>query len=175
MIFEKLLSAPRNPKEARMRASTGSFRIARSLALVSALVLVMAACKKEETPATGPATVDIGLTEWAVSVSPTSAEAGKITFEARNTGAEKHEFVIIKTDLALTALPTKQDGSLDEEGQGIEIIDEIEEFEAGAPMTLDADLAAGNYVFVCNVVEVQEDGTIESHYRNGMRNLFKAT
>lgn len=155
-----------------MGAITKACRIARGLALISGLILVMGACKQEKTATpTGPATVEIGLTEWAVSVQPTSAEAGKITFKARNTGTEAHEFVIIKTDLALTDLPTKADGSIDEEGAGIEVIDEIEEFAAGTTPSLEVDLAAGNYVFVCNVVDSKGD----VHYRNGMRNSFKVS
>lgn len=155
-----------------MNSSTQSFRMMGSLALLSVLVLLMGSCKQEETTTeTGPTTVDIGLTEWAVAVDPTSAKAGKITFEARNTGTEAHEFVIIKTDLALTALPTKTDGSVDEEGAGIEVINEIEEFAAGATPSLEVDLAAGDYVFVCNVVDAK--GNV--HYRNGMRNSFKVT
>lgn len=150
-----------------------SLRMTRYLALISLLALTMGSCRQEETTTTdtGPAKVEISLTEWAVSVDPSSAEAGKTTFEVRNTGTENHEFVIVKTDLPLTDLPTKPDGSVDEEGQGIEVIDEIEEFPPGETPSLEADLAAGNYVFLCNLVDAKG----QVHYKNGMRNSFKAT
>lgn len=156
-----------------MNPTRKSLRLARCLAFVSVLALAMSACKQEESTTTdaGPAKVEIGLTEWAVSVDPTRAEAGKITFEARNTGTEDHEFVIVKTDLAITDLPTKPDGSMDEEGAGIEVIGEIEEFSPGETPSLEADLVAGNYVFLCNVVDTKG----QVHYKNGMRNSFKAT
>ena len=82
-----------------------------------------------------------------------------------------HEFVVFKTDLAATDLPTAEDGSVDEEGEGVELIGEIEEFDPGTSESAAFELEAGSYVFICNLVE-EEEGELESHYQEGMRTGF---
>jgi hypothetical protein len=112
--------------------------------------------------------VAVTLQEWAVVPASTSAPAGPITFDVTNQGpADPHEFVVFKTDLAHRSLPTKDDGSVDEEGEGVVLINEIEEFDVGTTESATYDLAAGKYVFICNLVE-EEAGTLESHYGLGM-------
>jgi hypothetical protein len=34
------------------------------------------------------------------------------------------------------------------------------------------DLESGSYVLICNIVEKEEGGEVESHYQNGMRTEF---
>lgn len=119
----------------------------------------------------GGSTINVILTEWAVDPSPATATAGDVTFVAENQGVEDHELVVIKTDLDPSALPTRDDGGVDEEGEGIEIIDEIEEFAPGTEeVTL--NLEAGSYALICNIVEEEEDGETESHYGEGMYTAF---
>jgi len=55
-----------------------------------------------------------------------------------------------------------------------ELIGEIEEFAVGDTETATFDLEAGNYVFICNLVE-EEEGGLESHYQEGMRVAFMVT
>jgi hypothetical protein len=120
------------------------------------------------SPSAAGTTVTVDLQEWAVVPATTSAPAGTITFDVTNIGpADPHEFVVFKTDLAHRSLPTKDDGAVDEEGDGVELIDEIEEFDVGTSQTITLDLEAARYVFVCNLVE-EEDGQLESHYQQGM-------
>jgi uncharacterized cupredoxin-like copper-binding protein len=113
-------------------------------------------------------TVDVTVQEWAVVPGVASTAAGDLTFNVTNEGEETHEFVIFKTDLAPTDLPTADDGSVDEGGAGVEHINEIENIEPGTTQDLTVTLDAGNYVFLCNILE----GT-ESHYQNGMRTGFE--
>jgi hypothetical protein len=144
---------------------------------VAAAMVLVAACTSAATPspsAAGPSpsasgtTVTVNLQEWAVVPATSSAPAGPITFEVTNTGpADPHEFVVFKTDLAHRSLPTKDDGAVDEEGEGVELIDEIEEFDVGTSQSITLDLAAGKYAFICNLVE-EEEGQLESHYQMGM-------
>ncbi|MDG2112525.1 MAG: hypothetical protein P8N02_07935 [Actinomycetota bacterium] len=47
-------------------------------------------------------------------------------------------------------------------------IGEIEEFAAGASCDGTFALEAGNYVFFCNITETEPDGTLESHFEEGM-------
>jgi len=112
--------------------------------------------------------VDVTLQEFAVRPEQDSAPAGEVTFNVGNVGPEDtHEFVIFRTDLAPDALPTAPDGSVDEEGEGVELIDEIEDIAVGATPTLTVSLDAGSYVLICNIVEDEGDETIV-HYQQGM-------
>lgn len=144
-------------------------------AIVVAAALVLAACggddedKATGTPAAGAgATVNVVLSEFIVDPSPASVSAGQVTFVAKNEGKEKHELVIVKTDLAPDKLPTKDDGSVNEEGAGIEVIDEIEEFAAGGTEQLSVKLDPGKYVLLCNIVDEMGD----VHYQKGMHAAF---
>jgi uncharacterized cupredoxin-like copper-binding protein len=119
----------------------------------------------EEMAAT---TVNVTLQEFSVNPDASSAPAGDVTFSVTNEGPDDvHEFVVIKTDLAPDALPTAEDGSVDEEGEGIEVIDEIEDVPVGEIQEVTVHLDAGAYVLICNIVE--ED---EAHYAMGMRTGF---
>jgi uncharacterized cupredoxin-like copper-binding protein len=115
-------------------------------------------------------TVDVTLQEFAVIPAQDSAPAGSITFQVENTGPEDvHEFVVIKTDLAPDALPTDENGAVDEAGEGMEVIDEIEDIPVGETPSLTVDLEAGNYVLICNIWDEEEQ---EAHYTMGMRTAF---
>lgn len=127
-----------------------------------------------ETPQAGT-TVDVNLTEYIVSPDPESAPAGPITFNASNIGGADHELMVIKTDLAADALPTTDDGSVDEAGDGIEVIDHIPEFAAQGEESLTVELTAGNYVLICNLVQTAASGSIVSHYAEGMTVAFEVT
>lgn len=146
------------------------------LAGVAVIGMVAVACGDDEEEggggAGGGATVNVTLGEWVVEPDPSSAPAGSVTFVANNEGSEPHELVIVKTDLAPDALPTKEDGSFDEEAAGVEVVDEIEEFEAGGSESLTVNLEAGKYVLLCNLVEEDESGEKESHYAKGMHAAF---
>jgi uncharacterized cupredoxin-like copper-binding protein len=156
-------------------------RAAIFVATVAALSLVAAGCSDDEggeTGATGGGAtgggtrVDVTVQEFAVIPAASSAPAGDVTFEVTNKGPDDtHEFVVFKTDLAPDALPTAADGSVDEEGEGVELIDEIEDIAVGDTPTLTVTLDAGSYVFICNIVE-EEGGETISHYQQGMRVAF---
>jgi uncharacterized cupredoxin-like copper-binding protein len=149
-------------------------RGARLTVAVALLALVAGACGDDdgdgETGAGGA--IAVTLQEFAVITSPAQAPAGEVTFDVTNEGPDDvHEFVVFATDLAPDALPTIEDGSVDEEGEGIELQGEIEDLAVGDTQSLTLDLAAGNYALICNIVE-EEDGELESHYQEGMRVAF---
>ena len=143
------------------------------IAALAALALVLSACGDDDDDdggnggGGGGTTVDVTLSEYVIGADPAGVPAGDVTFKAKNEGKEKHEMVIVKTDLAPDKLPTKDDGSVDEEGAGVEAIDEIEEFEAGGSEELTVTLEAGKYVLFCNLVE---EGDV--HYQEGMYTAF---
>lgn len=123
------------------------------------------------TTATGGGTdIDVTLQEFSVIPETDSVEAGEITFNVENVGPDDvHEFVIVKTELEPDALPTLGDGSVDETGVGVEVIDEIEDLPVGETQSLTVDLEAGAYVLICNIYDEAEN---EAHYAEGMRTAF---
>ncbi|HXF36591.1 MAG TPA: hypothetical protein VNO17_05350 [Actinomycetota bacterium] len=115
-------------------------------------------------------TIPVTLQEFAVVPEQGSAPGGEITFRVTNEGPnDTHEFVVIRTDLAPDALPTDENGAVDESGQGIEVVDEIEDVAVGDTRTLTLDLDAGSYVLICNIWDEEEQ---EAHYQLGMRTAF---
>jgi uncharacterized cupredoxin-like copper-binding protein len=135
--------------------------------ILSLAVVGLAACPRGEAT-----TVEVKLQEWAVIPAQDAVPAGEITFEVENTGPDhSHELVVIRTDLASDALPTAEDGSVDEDGEGTEVIGELEEFPPGETRTSTFDLEAGTYVLICNVVE-EHAGETMVHYAMGMRAPF---
>jgi uncharacterized cupredoxin-like copper-binding protein len=118
----------------------------------------------------GGGTVNVTLQEFSVGTDPTTVDAGEVAFEATNEGPDDtHEFVVFKTDLGPADLPTDENGAVVEDGEGIELIGEIEDVEVGDTKSVTLDLEAGNYVFICNIWDEAEQ---ESHYQEGMRTPF---
>jgi uncharacterized cupredoxin-like copper-binding protein len=118
-------------------------------------------------------TIDVTLQEWAVVVAETSVPAGEVTFAITNEGPEDvHEFVIFRTDLDVSELPTDENGVVDESGEGIEVVDEVEDIPVGDSAELTVTLDAGSYALVCNIYSEDES---EAHYQMGMRTAFTAT
>jgi uncharacterized cupredoxin-like copper-binding protein len=124
----------------------------------------------------GGGTVTVTLQEWAVIPAQSSVGAGSVTFDVKNDGPEHpHELVVIKTDLAPDALPTTHDGAVDEDGEGIEVMGEIEEFPPGDTGSATFDLDPGSYVLACNVTGEEggeHGGGGEIHYEMGMFATF---
>jgi uncharacterized cupredoxin-like copper-binding protein len=142
----------------------------RAYRLVSPLIagLLLAACNGGSTPSASVTTVEVTLQEFSILVDSATASAGSIIFSVENIGPEDvHEFVIVKTDLDPGDLPTDDEGAVTEEGEGMEVINEIEDIAVDATQELTVNLDAGKYVLICNIVE---DG--EVHYAQGMRTAF---
>jgi uncharacterized cupredoxin-like copper-binding protein len=152
-----------------------------ALSAASVIVLAFAACSTGATspspgePSQGagggtPTTVAVTLQEWSVLAAPDSAPAGSVTFQLTNAGPEDvHEFVVLKTDLDAGGLPVDANGAVTEEGEGIEVVDEIEDVAVGATQELTAILEAGKYVLLCNIYDETDS---EAHYTMGMRTAF---
>lgn len=107
----------------------------------------------------------IGATEvdYSITLDESSAPAGDVTFDVTNDAEQPHEFVVFKTDLAEDSLPVDADGNVDEAGEGVELIDELEDIAPGDNPSLTVTLDAANYVIICN---------IPGHYKQGMHTTF---
>jgi uncharacterized cupredoxin-like copper-binding protein len=107
--------------------------------------------------------IGVTLADYSVTPDASSAAPGDVTFDVTNDAEQTHEFVVFQTDLAPDQLPTNEDGDVDEEGEGVTLIDEIEDIEGGSSESLTVNLEAGNYVLICN---------LPGHYRQGMHAAF---
>ena len=136
----------------------------RLLPVAFVLALFAAACGggddgDQGTPTgSGATTVNVELKDFAITPEVSSATPGEVTFSATNAGPSEHELVVIKTDMAPDQLPV-EGGAAEESGTDLEAIGEIGEFASGGTETATFDLAAGNYVLICNV---------PGHYQSGM-------
>jgi uncharacterized cupredoxin-like copper-binding protein len=107
----------------------------------------------------GGTAVSVTEKDFSIAVDPSSAAEGSVNFSIDNQGPSTHEFVVFKTDLEPDALPTDNDGNVDEEGEGVEHIDEQEDIASGSTALLDVTLEPGSYVLICN---------LPGHYKAGM-------
>jgi uncharacterized cupredoxin-like copper-binding protein len=133
--------------------------------VVPALALSLVACGDSGDSgdngdgSSGGVEIHATLDDFDIKLDETSAAAGPVAFEVDNEGPSTHEFVVVKTDLAPDKLPTDENGDVDEEGDGITVVDEIEDIEDGDSSKLEVDLEAGDYALFCN---------LPGHYRLGM-------
>jgi uncharacterized cupredoxin-like copper-binding protein len=102
--------------------------------------------------------------EWKVKISAASAIAGDVTFAIANFGTVPHEFLVVKTDIPLGEIPLGSNNRFDEEAEGLEVVDEISEWQPNTAGVLKVALEPGKYQLLCN---------IEGHYKNGMHAAFE--
>jgi uncharacterized cupredoxin-like copper-binding protein len=110
--------------------------------------------------------VSATLADFSITLDSSSAPAGEVTFDVSNDAEQTHEFVVFQTDLPPDQLPTNEDGDVDEEGEGVTLVDEIEDIEGGSSQSLTVNLEAGSYVLICN---------LPGHYQQGMHASFSAS
>ena len=138
------------------------------VAATAVLLLSAAGCGDDDEGAE----VDVVLSEFIVEPAEDSVEAGEVTFAIDNQGGETHEFVVVEAASA-DDLPVDDDSAFDEEAFGEDnVLGEVEEIESGDTAELTLDLEAGDYVLLCNVVEEEDDGEVESHFDEGMHTVF---
>jgi uncharacterized cupredoxin-like copper-binding protein len=139
------------------------------ISAICALALAFVACGGAATPTN----VTVTLGEWAVGTSVASAKTGPVKFNITNAGPDDiHEFVVIRTDLSLVALPTDSTGAVDEAGGGMTVSGEVEDIPVGEAEELTLTLQPGAYVLICNIYTAEEN---EAHYQMGMRTSFTVT
>jgi uncharacterized cupredoxin-like copper-binding protein len=91
-------------------------------------------------------TVTVVMTDRQFRPSVRTVPAGKVTFVVRNAGTMSHEFLVLKTNKAPSALPMKGRRASEAGAKG-----EIEKFASGRTKRLTLTLAPGKYVLLCNL------------------------
>jgi uncharacterized cupredoxin-like copper-binding protein len=108
------------------------------------------------TTSTEPTTVNASLGEYFIKLNDSVLPKGQVRFNVSNDGKIKHEFVVLRTNIAPGKLPLKKDGDANEEiavSPG-----EIPGIASGKKKTLDVILKPGKYVLLCN---------LPGHYKYG--------
>lgn len=113
--------------------------------LVMPLALGACGSGSSEQEAQSANTFDVEAKDHYFEPKEISAEAGRVTFNIRNTGSEVHEFEIFK---------------------GKKLVDEVEDITPGLERDLTLTLAAGTYEYACK---------FEDHYERGMKGTLKVT
>lgn len=129
------------------------------LSLLSSILIILSACG-----ASGSITAN--LSDTAIQLSRGTASAGKVTFTITNatTSGQKHEFVIVQTDLAADQLPKNAEGLVDEEK--LTSFGEQGDIEPGKTVDLTVELHPGRYLMICN---------LPGHYNAGMHTEFNVS
>jgi len=117
--------------------------------------------------------VDVRLTDYDVILSETSVSAGKVELVVDNAGGFVHELLVVRSDLAIDALPETADGRFDEQGAGVTIVASADDIPAGAVTTIAETLDPGGYYLICN--RPAEAGDALSHFAHGMLSPFTVT
>jgi uncharacterized cupredoxin-like copper-binding protein len=90
------------------------------------------------------------MASMSMEVSTEQVKAGPVTFNVTNKSQNLvHEFVVLKSDTPVDALPYNADEKEVDESV-IEVTNEIEDIDPGKSGTLTAKLAPGSYVLLCN-------------------------
>jgi uncharacterized cupredoxin-like copper-binding protein len=108
---------------------------------------------------TNPAAA-ITLTDYKIGTGAPSFKAGTYDLSIANGGPSQHELLVFQTDLAPDEFPRNSDGSVQENGPGLNKISDGDNIDPGNIQARTVDLARpGNYVFICN---------LPGHYAAGM-------
>lgn len=101
--------------------------------------------------------VAVGLKEFTITPSSSTAAAGRVTFKVKNAGTIPHEFVVLRTPKPAGSL--LQGALANESGN----VGESGDLAVGASKTLTLNLKAGHYALICN---------LPGHYKAGQHTDF---
>ena len=125
---------------------------------------------------TASSVLNITVKEWKVLLDKAEVSAGDLVVTVNNQGEEIHELVIIRlidSKTLIEELPVNKHGAIDEEKMEFgTIVGEIEDLEPHKVSTSRFKLQPGRYAIVCNMLEQEPDGSMESHYSMGMHALL---
>jgi uncharacterized cupredoxin-like copper-binding protein len=135
-----------------------AWALALVLAAVALAVPLTVARRQEPTPSGTP--VNVLLEDFKVRGDAAVVPAGTVSFRVLNQGPTTHELIVVRTDRPPDTLPLQPDGlTVDEEGPGIDFLEEVEGLDIDDRQTMVLNLTPGRYVMYCN---------LEGHYLGGM-------
>jgi uncharacterized cupredoxin-like copper-binding protein len=135
-----------------------AWALALVLAAVALAVPLTVARRQEPTPSGTP--VNVLLEDFEVRGDAAVVPAGTVSFRVLNQGPTSHELIVVRTDRPPGKLPLQPDGlTVDEEGPGIDFLEEVEGLDIDDRQTMVLNLTPGRYVMYCN---------LEGHYLGGM-------
>ena len=137
---------------ARVAAGANAFRPLVESYLEEHPAGAAAAAKAAPSVPANAVAVPVLLTDYEIS-TPNVQPAGPTVFTITNNGKLDHEFVVLRTDIAPQALKVDADGGLEEKQPGVTLVDEHEDINPGATVTLYIPLEPGKYVLLCNTPE----------------------
>lgn len=97
--------------------------------------------------------VRVTTKEWTETAEPVTVKGPKVYFEVFNEGEDAHEMAVTSA------------GATDEEGA----YGDTGEIGPGAMKPLALELPPGTYQIACFIVEEEEGGEMEDHFKLGMR------
>jgi hypothetical protein len=138
----------------------GQPTLSRSVALGIALVLAGCGSAKIASPSAAPTNPMFTVNEFTIKLSQPILEGAPVKITVNNIGGEEHEVVIVKAS-AISDLPTKPDGSVDEEKIPPSAkMGEIAQVYPNKSKSADFTLAAGSYVAFCNLIDQMGAGSM---------------
>jgi hypothetical protein len=142
---------------------------------IAVMPFALGACgsssKSSSTSTAGAGENTFGLSEFAIAPPTNELQSGKVTLTANNVGGEEHELVIVRA-ASIDSLPTKADGSVDEDHIAeSDKFGEVEEVAAQSKKSNTFELTPGKYVAFCNIVD-KATGSGRVHFSAGMRVAF---
>lgn len=107
----------------------------------------------------GAAPTAVSLTDFQIHV-PTAIVAGNVKFHFTNDGKVAHEVLVFATDLQPASFPKQPDGTVNEDGPGMNKVSDGENIDPAGAQDRSVDLTKpGTYVFLCN---------LPGHFAQGM-------
>ncbi len=134
-------------------------RVTRGRLLLTLVVVALAVGVPLAVAMQSKTLVKVTEKEFKVTPVPVKAPPGFVNFKVKNTGALKHEFIVLKTKVAAGKLPVKNNKAV-LKGK---VYGKIAPFAPGKTKTLIVKLPAGKYILLCNV---------PAHYKAGQRAAF---
>jgi uncharacterized cupredoxin-like copper-binding protein len=142
-------------------------KVGRSIFVIIAVAALVGGVAAPVAAASVPKN-NVRLVDFKIKPKRAEIAPGKTKFVVKNAGDDDHEFVVVRgTDPS--ALPTKPDGSVDEDRiSEADQIGALEGIESGKTRSTKYKLEPGPYILYCNLVVDDSDGKPASHFAKGM-------
>ena len=136
----------------------------------TALSLGLAGCGSQKAAPPSSTNPTFTLSEYGIKLDRAALPSGSITLTANNSGSEEHEIVLVKAS-AVANLPTKTDGSVDEDKiPESDKVGEIGNIAAHSSKSAPFQLKPGRYVAFCNIVDTMGTGMMNGSQTTGIMN-----